>query len=69
MAYKVIILYRLYMPSYFLGTFTEYPKVIFLQLDIHSHKVEFISAYMKTVNLYSSFITQRGSCGMMIRGL
>ena len=27
MAYKVIILYRLYMPSYFLGTFTEYPKV------------------------------------------
>lgn len=44
-------------------------KVIFLQLDIHSHKVEFISAYMKTVNLYSSFITQRGSCGMMIRGL
>ena len=30
MAYKVIILYRLYMPSYFLGTFTEYPeKVIF----------------------------------------
>ena len=30
MAYKVIILYRLYMPSYFLGTFAEYPyyKVI-----------------------------------------
>lgn len=27
MAYKVIILYRLYMPSYFLGTFTEYPKI------------------------------------------
>ena len=25
MAYKVIILYRIYMPSYFLGTFTEYP--------------------------------------------
>ena len=24
MAYKVIILYQLYMPSYFLGTFTEY---------------------------------------------
>ena len=30
MAYKVIILYRLYMPSYFLGTFTEYPYVITL---------------------------------------
>ena len=28
MAYKVIILYRLYMPSYFLGTFTEYPMNI-----------------------------------------
>ncbi len=28
MAYKVIILYRLYMPSYVLGTFTEYPKLI-----------------------------------------
>ena len=37
MAYKVIILYRLYMPSYVLGTFTEYPEIddffnfIFLQ--------------------------------------
>ena len=28
MAYKVIILYQLYMPSYFLGTFTEYPRII-----------------------------------------
>ena len=28
MAYKVIILYQLYMPSYFLGTFTEYPFII-----------------------------------------
>ena len=27
MAYKVIILYQLYMPSYFLGTLTEYPYV------------------------------------------
>ena len=27
MAYKVIILYQLYMPSYFLGTFTEYPEI------------------------------------------
>ena len=30
MAYKVIILYQLYMPSYFLGTFTEYPKYILI---------------------------------------
>ena len=29
MAHKVIILYRLYMPYYFLGTFTEYPYSIF----------------------------------------
>lgn len=33
MAYKVIILYRLYMPSYFLGTFTEYPY--FKNLYLH----------------------------------
>ena len=32
MAYKVIILYQLYMPSYFLGTFTEYPEKIILTL-------------------------------------
>ena len=31
MAYKVIILYQLYMPSYFLGTFTEYPFLIFFE--------------------------------------
>ena len=30
MAYKVIILYQLYMPSYFLGTFTEYPKISYI---------------------------------------
>ena len=30
MAYKVIILYQLYMPSYFLGTFNEYPYTIHL---------------------------------------
>ena len=29
MAYKVIILYQLYMPSYFLGTFTEYPILLY----------------------------------------
>ena len=35
MAYKVIILYQLYMPSYFLGTFTEYPLLSFLQIFPH----------------------------------
>ena len=34
MAYKVIILYQLYMPSYFLGTFTEYPLLIVLEAGI-----------------------------------
>ena len=28
MAYEVIMLYHLHMPSYFLGTFTEYPNVL-----------------------------------------
>ena len=32
MAYKVIILYQLYMPSYFLGTFTEYPYLLTLPI-------------------------------------
>ena len=35
MAYKVIILYRLYMPSYFLGTFTEYPYIPFGSGGVH----------------------------------
>ncbi len=26
MAYEVIMVYHLHMPSYFLGTFTEYPE-------------------------------------------
>ena len=30
MAYEVIILGHLHMPLYFLGTFTEYPYVIFI---------------------------------------
>ena len=34
MAYKVIILYQLYMPSYFLGTFTEYPYLCNFVMDM-----------------------------------
>ena len=35
MAYKVIILYQLYMPSYFLGTFTEYPLLTgFMKISV-----------------------------------
>ena len=29
MAYEVVMSYHLHMPSYFLGTFTEYPFLIF----------------------------------------
>ena len=36
MAYKVIILYQLYMPSYFLGTFTEYPQIMGRYVDVVS---------------------------------
>ena len=36
MAYKVIILYQLYMPSYFLGTFTEYPY-LFVSLQYQNN--------------------------------
>ncbi len=28
MAYEVVMSYHLHMPSYFLGTFTEYPYLI-----------------------------------------
>ena len=35
MAYEVIMLYHLHMPSYFLGTFTEYPYLFI-------HKAVFI---------------------------
>ena len=41
MAYKVIILYQLYMPSYFLGTFTEYPYLfrgLFTSQTLEMHR-------------------------------
>ena len=46
MAYKVIILYRLYMPSYFLGTFTEYPYLMLplcLRKDIKKVVTRFVT--------------------------
>ena len=48
MAYKVIILYRLYMPSYFLGTFTEYP---FLLL----HKIIIVKTVLFKNTFYGTF--------------
>ena len=43
MAYKVIILYRLYMPSYVLGTFTEYPGLSYtkIQYEINFYNLLF----------------------------
>ena len=38
MAYKVIILYQLYMPSYFLGTFTEYPDLYHVTMVIKTKR-------------------------------
>ena len=29
MAYEVVMSYHLHMPSYFLGTFTEYPFLVY----------------------------------------
>ena len=31
MAYEVVMSYHLHMPSYFLGTFTEYPYLIYFK--------------------------------------
>ena len=49
MAYKVIILYQLYMPSYFLGTFTEYPYII------TSVSASDMCTYLKGGNEYVNF--------------
>ena len=52
MAYKVIILYQLYMPSYFLGTFTEYPQ-LFLK-KIKKVLLSFTLFFLKSVSLYEN---------------
>ncbi len=39
MAYKVIILYQLYMPSYFLGTFTEYPYIYPIEILFTNYNI------------------------------
>lgn len=42
MAYKVIILYRLYMPSYFLWTFTKYPQKEVSTIVFHLKEASFL---------------------------
>ena len=46
MAYEVVMSYHLHMPSYFLGTFTEYPKLM-LFLQIYKKGVLF---FVETMN-------------------
>ena len=38
MAYEVVMSYHLHMPSYFLGTFTEYPLLPLIDLALFSNK-------------------------------
>ena len=62
MAYKVIILYRLYMPSYFLGTFTEYPEIIAKQMKYcpycHSDNIEYALNKEKKIRaLFATFLS------------
>ena len=52
MAYKVIILYQLYMPSYFLGTFTEYPFLIF----ISDNRLLTVGTYRDNLHRYSQLL-------------
>ena len=58
MAYKVIILYRLYMPSYVLGTFTEYPFFCCIKKIIPVIKYGGDKSYK-----YSYLILSTASCG------
>ncbi len=44
MAYEVVMPYHLHMPSYFLETFTEYPKINGLLLE----QVLFLNLIYKT---------------------
>ena len=54
MAYKVIILYQLYMPSYFLGTFTEYPY-----LDNSDKEIPWISPSWSTLRTLDKSKTRK----------
>ena len=57
MAYKVIILYRLYMPSYVLGTFTEYPHIAFLFTQLHPYKLFYRHHYFLNNRIHTSLFS------------
>ena len=60
MAYKVIILYRLYMPSYFLGTFTEYPRLSFIGKKPFSDKIRSVSSHSCALRSGRVYFSGRG---------
>ena len=51
MAYEVVMSYHLHMPSYFLGTFTEYPIVMFLSriFDFAGLKKDYCLVFFQVV--------------------
>lgn len=60
MAYKVIILYRLYMPSYFLGTFTEYPYRKAVTPHVYTN-IKNVLSFREARNLGVKILTARHS--------
>ena len=68
MAYKVIILYRLYMPSYFLGTFTEYPYIYFAEGGGFEPPIRFwrIHAFQACLFNHSSISPFRGHIYILV---
>ena len=54
MAYEVVMSYHLHMPSYFLGTFTEYPILICQKIGAISQS----SPYTSNPDRYS-FVSTR----------
>ncbi len=43
MTYEVVMPYHLHMPSYFLGTFTEYPNLLYSLVLMSENAVIFMS--------------------------
>ena len=66
MAYKVIILYRLYMPSYVLGTFTEYPFLSIKEIFLFGNHQ--IIVLLSALNQQVFFIQQVSSCNYLVEG-
>ena len=65
MAYKVIILYQLYMPSYFLGTFTEYPDIIFCQFKFQHFRSFKFCVKIQLFWDFGTDLLSRNSCNFI----